>query len=128
MNEGYIPTLRDRISLFIEEHERGIVEIVAVALIIFGLATIGFLITILMGILTGTLAWIINFIYRRALAKIASNTLCEITGNVLEPPPSIWEMHDLIDYFRHVRDTGGELNEENPLYKKGIDNGDVAYQ
>ena len=74
------------------------------------------------------LFYVIKSIYRRNLARKVTTTLSEITGNALEPPANIKEMHNLLDYFEHVRDTGGELDENNQHYKKKLIGDDVAYQ
>ena len=126
--EEYIPTSRDKAIYYYLEHERTFLEIFAGIAVVFGIAIIGFLYTLFMGILTLSLGMLINKIYRRVIATKATNTLSQITGNQLEPPANIRQMYELLDYFEYVRDTNGELDEGNPLVKKKLNGEDVAYQ
>ena len=128
MVDEYIPTRLDEILCFYYDHERTILEAIALIIVIGSLAVIGILPTILMAILTLTIGWITKWVYRRALAKLASRELRDISGVDMEAPPTIRDMHELIYYFRHVKESGEELDKNNPLYKKKINGEDIAYQ
>lgn len=127
--EEYIPTRLDWIHYYYYKHEKTILEIIAFITIIIGLIVIGILLTTLMAILTLTIGWITKWVYRRALSMLANIEISRMPGSSINTVPTIREMHDLIDYIRHVNRTGGELDEDNPLLKKKKMNGeDVAYQ
>jgi len=78
--------------------------------------------------ISGILAYIIRYVYRKKLAMIATRILMDVSGNTIEPPPTIRDLYEHIEYFRMIRDGDGELDKTHPLYKRKMNGDDVAYQ
>ena len=74
------------------------------------------------------LTCIIRYLHKRILGGMTTKVIFEISGQEKEPPMTIKEMYEHLDYFRWLRDEGVPIDENGLTYNKKDWNKDVAYQ